>query len=124
MTEADIILNVVYPPWVSFPCDADGCYSRRAHFPSDHYLVPDDVQDAPQIVVEVDIQNLVTHEVGHFLGLSDLTDRVRHLNMTMITSVDPSNRVEMQKRTLALGDLLGARALYPCDCPLPPVAVP
>lgn len=57
---------------------------------------------------EVDIQNVVTHEAGHYLGLGHTTDDL-DLNPTMAAS---AVRGETAKRTLANDDRRGVCAIY------------
>jgi hypothetical protein len=76
-------------------------------------------------MLAVDIQNLMTHEVGHWLGLGDLGDEDRHAQLTMFNGLeDGAGRVELRKNTLGYGDILGARSIYPCSCPIPDIYFP
>lgn len=59
-----------------------------------------------------DMRSIITHEFGHFLGLKDISGS-RADGLTMEYSAGPG---ETDKRTLGLGDILGARAAYPCRC--------
>ena len=74
-----------------------------------------------------DLQNAVTHEVGHWLLLGDLRTRADE-QMTMFGSIGATDNepfvTERHKVTLALGDMIGARALYPCQCGEPSIAEP
>jgi hypothetical protein len=74
-----------------------------------------------------DLQNAVTHEVGHWLFLGDLRSP-QDTQMTMYGSIGAtaSERfvTERHKVTLALGDVIGARALYPCGCAIPKIEDP
>lgn len=69
----------------------------------------------------------MTHEVGHWLFLGDLAD-AQDKEMTMYGTIGAEQGeefvTERKKVTLGLGDILGARALYPCDCPPPVVTQP
>ncbi len=66
-----------------------------------------------------DIQDRVTHELGHTLGLADLSQNdARELTMY------PAGPADRHRNTLGLGDVLGIRKLYPCNCPLPPIYDP
>jgi hypothetical protein len=64
-----------------------------------------------------DVQSIFTHELGHWLGLEDIY-RARDTAQTMYGVVEFG---EIRKRTLALGDVLGVQAAYPCgagdSCP-------
>jgi hypothetical protein len=54
------------------------------------------------------VKNVAVHEVGHHLGLDDLTDP--HQSLTMFGIVD---RGELRKTTLGRGDVKGAELLTP-----------
>jgi len=57
---------------------------------------------------KMDVQNIMTHEFGHWAGLDDLyVDRDYWLTMYGYASTG-----EMYKRTLGLGDILGLQAVY------------
>lgn len=55
-----------------------------------------------------DIEAVVTHEVGHRLGLDDLGSTTNS-NLTMYGRTSPGS---IKQRTLGKGDILGMRALY------------
>jgi MYXO-CTERM domain-containing protein len=57
--------------------------------------------------VRIDVQNTVTHEAGHYLGLDHPPD---HPEATMYASA-PSG--EVSKRTLAQDDIAGICSIYP-----------
>jgi len=54
----------------------------------------------------VDVQSVLTHEFGHFVGL----DHVSDVTQTMYPSIPNDSRIY---RTLCDGDILGIRTLYP-----------
>jgi hypothetical protein len=87
--DADIALNISY--WWSL-----GPNPRRATY---------------------DVQEIVTHEMGHWLSLLDIYAGGGQ-NQTMFGSADPN---ETRKRTLGLGDVRGLQRAYPCrsgdSCP-------
>ena len=58
---------------------------------------------------ELDVQNIVTHEVGHSVGLRDLSDS----SNSELTMFSVSNTHEIKKRTLNTGDMWGAQHIYP-----------
>lgn len=74
-----------------------------------------------------DVQNVVTHEIGHWLWLADVGADDGSA-MTMYGSVETGTVTEpvteRVKVTLALGDVVGARTLYPCGCALPAIVRP
>ncbi|MEM2183395.1 MAG: hypothetical protein QXQ62_04595 [Candidatus Bathyarchaeia archaeon] len=57
---------------------------------------------------KMDVQNIMTHEFGHWCGLDDLYDDKDYW-LTMYGYADYG---ETYKRTLGLGDILGLRAVY------------
>ncbi len=59
---------------------------------------------------DFDVRAVLTHEFGHWLSLFDLRTPEAEAQ-TMYASSRPG---EVRKRTLALGDVLGSRAAYPC----------
>lgn len=63
-----------------------------------------------------DLQDVLTHELGHVLGLGDLADSSDTRWLTMQHEPHPGDRFRC---TLALGDVLGLRHLYPTDAPMP-----
>jgi hypothetical protein len=67
------------------------------------YAICDDFGCEPG---QVDLENVATHEAGHYIGLahSEVVDS------TMYCSASPS---EVSKRTLAADDIAGACAVYP-----------
>lgn len=72
-----------------------------------------------------DLQDLITHEVGHWLWLEDLTSKDGY-NLTMNSGLDQPDRgfTDRRRVTLGLGDILGARSAYPCECGFPPIYDP
>ena len=56
----------------------------------------------------MDIQNIVTHEMGHMLGLADLFN----YDCSSATMFAYSSYGETSKRTLEAGDIIGIRAIY------------
>ena len=57
---------------------------------------------------KMDVQNIMTHEFGHWCGLDDLYDE-RDYWLTMYGYADYG---ETYKQTLGLGDILGLQAVY------------
>lgn len=106
LIEADVIRDFIRPKNVWTPCEqADGSCTDTG---------------------KGELENLVTHELGHVLGLSDLGHGAHdedELNMTMYSGPSPPNN-SRYRVTLALGDVLGIRTLYPCECPMPYIYVP
>jgi MYXO-CTERM domain-containing protein len=57
---------------------------------------------------DIDLENVTTHEVGHFIGLAHSNEP----GSTMLCSADPS---EVDKRSLEADDIAGACEIYPED---------
>lgn len=70
---------------------------------------PDGEDVGYQLSGAFDLQNIATHEVGHFTGLDDLYDEL-YWAMTMYGYADSG---ETHKVSLEPGDVAGARAIYP-----------
>lgn len=64
---------------------------------------------------QFDERAILTHELGHWLSLLDLNSS-RARSQTMFASAGPG---EINKRTLAAGDIAGSQAAYACgsSCP-------
>lgn len=58
----------------------------------------------------MDLENALTHEVGHFIGLSHPPNTAEFRDSTMFAVANPC---ETQKRTLAQDDIDGVCAIYP-----------
>jgi len=67
---------------------------------------PDGVRGDP---TSYDVQNIATHEAGHWLMLGDLYNRPT----TAQTMYGYGSKGELQKRCLESGDIAGALAIYP-----------
>jgi len=57
---------------------------------------------------KMDVQNIMTHEFGHWAGLADLYDDVDY----WLTMYGYAGYGETYKQTLGLGDILGLQAVY------------
>lgn len=110
MTEADMFLTAAVGNWTWEPCEQrdDSCTS---------ICVPNGAQTG----CRAELQSIVTHEAGHWLWLGDMNDQTHDTELTMNPSQPTRDRF---RSTLALGDVLGVRSLYPCSCPLPPIYDP
>lgn len=103
--EVDVVLESEGTHYVVQRCEqADGACVLEAHEHEEEV---------------VDLHSVLTHELGHLLGLDHPEAEGDELTMSSEWLND-----ERFPQTLALGDVLGVRALYPCDCPLPEVLVP
>ncbi|MBI2020402.1 matrixin family metalloprotease [Candidatus Daviesbacteria bacterium] len=56
-----------------------------------------------------DAENVLTHEIGHWLGLDDEYDVI----FTDNTMFGYADKGEVKKNTLTTGDILGAQSIYP-----------
>lgn len=100
IVEADIVLNSMYPIGVLTPKGAHGDKSR--HEGNDKSM-DDQTMDCQN---RYDVQNVTTHEVGHFFGLGeDLVER----DAAMFQTID---QCETHKRTLAATDVSALSTLY------------
>lgn len=110
--------NVV--TWDRMPSDVIGqavvCYDRSGKVIRDADLALNAVQHWERIYGEpesrhsYDIESILTHELGHWLGLEDLYS-AEGSRQTMAGSTEYS---ETRKRTPALGDVVGLQTAYPC----------
>ena len=105
--EADMFLGP--SPYVSYPCEQRDNSCTQLHNSGEGF----------------DLQGIVTHEAGHFVGLGDMNDTALERELTMHPgSGSQTTSTDRFWVTLALGDVLGIRSLYPCSCPLPPIYSP
>ena len=56
-----------------------------------------------------DAQDILTHEIGHWLGLDDIYDSTQK----DLTMYGYGRKGELKKNTLETGDILGIQSLYP-----------
>lgn len=107
VVEADIVLSTAFP-WGYTPC------ANRDRSCGD--VAPD-----AGLLRRFDIQAVLTHEIGHWLGIGHL-DSPHAAEQTMY--VEP-RAGERKAATLALGDVLAVRAAYPCrSCRMPRIVAP
>lgn len=73
-----------------------------------------------------EIQNILTHEIGHALGLDHVSNADdQFVNLTMSPGQTRDHLASRWRSTLGLGDILGVRHMYPCPgCPFPPIVEP
>jgi hypothetical protein len=109
----DIVLDDAVSLYVFHPCEQsdDACVVQG------DYLEKLNALDPTREVVE--LQSVLTHELGHLLGL----DHTEAQGDTLTMSSNWFNH-ELFPQTLGLGDILGIRALYPCECGEPVVLSP
>jgi hypothetical protein len=109
IVEADMLLGAG-GNWTWEPCEQ-----------RDNSCTPVCVMTASQTGCRHELQSVVTHEGLHFFWLGDMTEDETDRELTMSPRPPFNHR---WRSTLALGDVLGLRALYPCSCPLPPIYSP
>jgi hypothetical protein len=103
--------------WVYAPCEQRDGACSPAYLPN-----PNDPNGG---CCGVAMNNVAVHEFGHWLWLTDMDDQTLDHDLTLHpSSPDQSTNTSRSRMTLALGDVLGVRALYPCSCPLPPIYDP
>jgi hypothetical protein len=92
------------------------CFDESGHVIRDADLALNEAQHwervsgTPESRHSHDIQSILTHELGHWLGFEDIYsgDAVRQ------TMFGNTAYGEINKRTLALGDIVGIQKAYPC----------
>ncbi|GAC1426620.1 MAG: hypothetical protein NVSMB57_17380 [Actinomycetota bacterium] len=105
IVESDLLLNIS-KPWGWFQCGSNAIRctddtSLGAHF--------------------MDLQAVVTQQLGHWLSLESLTTPQAD-ELTMYDGIGYGQR---HQDTLGLGDVLGVRAAYPCGrCRMPRIVTP
>ena len=57
-----------------------------------------------------DAQEILTHELGHWMGLGDMYDAANYQNATMYGY---GSKAEVKKDTLSTGDISGIGVIYP-----------
>ncbi len=65
--------------------------------------------ETPDLVSRFDIQNVATHEAGHWTGLDDIYDSI-YKTMTMYGYTSYGQETQ---RSLEPGDIAGAQVVYP-----------
>jgi MYXO-CTERM domain-containing protein len=99
IVEADIVLNSMYPMAVLTRKTA----ASGQHPASSNKAMLDETQDCQN---RYDLQNVMTHEAGHFFGLGeDLVER----DSAMFQTID---QCETHKRALAATDVSAVSTLY------------
>ncbi len=77
----------------------------------------EDVSGEPDSRHSFDIRSIVTHELGHWLSFADIYGSADSKQ----TMFGQAGHGETNKRSLALGDVIGVQAAYPCgsgdSCP-------
>lgn len=129
--EADIV--IVNGGWSWRPCEQrdDSCPDERINPYEDdprcdqfeQEIQMGDVRiwtECPLRSLEIDLQGITTHEVGHVLGMTHAPGpESRYLTMVGGDRGGESFGNHRHFSTLGLGDVLGVRALYPFECPDP-----
>jgi len=97
--------------------DATGKVVRDADLALNVTYHWENINGTPSTRHSIDIQSIVTHELGHWLGLLDLySPQDIHQTMSGYAGYGETN-----KRTPALGDIIGIQKAFPCaagdSCP-------
>lgn len=95
--ESDTLLNLT-KPWSWAPCAQQSGSCTDAESAGARLL---------------DLQAVMTQQFGNWLGLATITNPAAR-DLTMYGALAGGER---RKSTLGKGDVLGARAAYPCSCP-------
>lgn len=106
--------DVVALTSVVYAIDSGEILDADIRMNADHFKWQNITQKGADFAV-VDVQNIMTHEVGHFLGLEHSTDgnyRGQHSaqEATMFANTYPN---ETKRRVLDADDKAGVRAIYP-----------
>lgn len=80
--------------------------AMASEYPWFQNTVPGDPDLATGVGGYMDVQNIATHEFGHFVGLGDLRSAAEQ------TMYAYSNYTEVKKRSLEAGDIAGVQKLY------------
>ncbi|MCL5407111.1 MAG: hypothetical protein M1429_01295 [Patescibacteria group bacterium] len=86
--------------------DADTVFNKRYSW---NYTSYNGSNDCGGAASSFDLQDIATHEFGHWMGLGDLYDA----NSKDLTMYGYAARGELKKDTLGLGDINGIRAVWP-----------
>lgn len=117
--DLDMVINRI-GPFLWAPCRQanNSCVPIRTR---DRY----DPSGSVKLDTYGELQQILVHEFGHILGLGDLS-LDEHIGLTMMTGEEGCPSVPREngsryvcraRTTLGLGDILGARFLYPWRCP-------
>jgi len=85
---------------------ADTIFNTRYRWSYTHYTGSN---DCGGLKSTFDLRDVATHEFGHWMGLGDLYN----LEARDLTMYGYASRGELKKSTLGLGDITGARAVWP-----------
>lgn len=102
--ESDTLLNLS-KPWSWAPCAQTNGSCKDAESAGVRLL---------------DLQAVMTQQFGNWLGLATISNPAAR-DLTMYGAIAAGER---RKSTLGKGDILGARAAYPCSCRPPRVFTP
>ena len=82
----------------------------KGHHSWDYTNNPCGFNDITDLVSDYDVYNVATHESGHSIGVDGDYEADTHGNLTMYCC---AYHGETKDRSLARGDILGMRDLYP-----------
>lgn len=98
----------------SFNVSSGGLLDADIELNGEYYAFVDGDAGCVEADEQMDVQNVLTHEVGHFLGLDHPPDTPSNASTTMYGSSVPC---EILKRTLSDGDVQGLCTIYPAGMP-------
>jgi hypothetical protein len=111
VVEADIVVNSIYPVGVLTPKQHGKQSESNRNGKDESGRESRGVDEADDCKDRYDLQNIVTHEAGHFFGLGE--DPVER-NATMFQTID---QCETHKRALSATDVGAVSALYAESAP-------
>jgi len=108
LRDAIAVTYIWYYPSTGDVVDVDTIMNVRLPWSYTRVTDPDQADQVCGDLYSYDAQNILTHELGHWMGLDDLYDSMDK-DLTMYGYGDKG---ELKKETLGLGDMLGIGALY------------
>ncbi|KPL21432.1 MAG: hypothetical protein AMJ93_09610 [Anaerolineae bacterium SM23_84] len=108
LRDAIAVTYIWYYPSTGDVVDVDTIMNVRLPWSYTRVTDPDQADQVCGDLYSYEAQNILTHELGHWMGLDDLYDSMDK-DLTMYGYGDKG---ELKKETLGLGDMLGIGELY------------